>query len=163
LLDQSHIFSAHLPKLTGFTVLDHDEKNRFYACVLVNLRVETADFYFTHYVLDLFFREGSSLFFSVGIFLVQIAFQVLEDKVKFFGYKQHFFEFSNIWMIDFSEGLDLSQFEAFVPIVVFTLHFFDSDYLIGFAVDCLVDSTECPVTQNFYYPIFLHSLSRSRA
>lgn len=82
--------------------------------------------------------------------------------MELLGDEEYFFEFGDIGVIDFSEGFDLAEVETLIPVVVLVLDFFDGDDFVGFVVDCLVDCTEGAVTQNFYYPILLHSLSNKQ-
>lgn len=62
-------------------------------------------------------------------------------------------------MIQFSKRFNLSKLNAFIPISVFLLHFFDSHDFSSLNITGFVDSTEGPISQCFYSLVLLHEQS----
>lgn len=59
-------------------------------------------------------------------------------------------------MVEFSERFYLPKLNAFVPIGVFLLHFFDGNHLASLGIRRLVDCSESTVSKRLYRLIFLH-------
>lgn len=59
-------------------------------------------------------------------------------------------------MVQFAQGLDLPQFDALVPTLVFLLHLLDRHHLPRLDVGRLVHSPKGPVPQRLYRLVFLH-------
>ena len=66
-------------------------------------------------VLYLTLFKGFSFFFHFGVNVIEVAVKVLKNHVELFGDMEDFFEFGDVGMIKFSEGLDFPQIDALVP------------------------------------------------
>jgi hypothetical protein len=98
------------------------------------------------------------LIFPTRVLLEEVGVQVLKDKVQFMRGEENLFEFDDIGVAEFAERFNLSEFEAFLPVVVLLLHFFDGHYFVVLRVEGLEDSSESSVAQHIDYLIFLHPL-----
>jgi hypothetical protein len=107
-------------------------------------------------LLDFFFGKLLSLFLHLGVYFVEIVVEVLKNHIKFIRDKEDLLELDDIGMIQFSEGFDLSQFDALVPIGIFLFHFFDGYHFASLGVRRFVDSAKCTVSKRLYRLIFLH-------
>ena len=58
------------------------------------------------FLLDLFLGEFLSFFFHFGVNLIKVVLKVLKYHVKLIADEKDLFEFSDVVMIEFSEGLD---------------------------------------------------------
>ena len=102
------------------------------------------------------FRKTTALLLHLGVHLVQIVLQVLEDHVQFIRNQQHFLKFDDVGAVEFAEGLDVPQFDTLIPTVVLLFHLFDGDDFASLGVGGLVDAAESPVAEGLEGLVFLH-------
>lgn len=60
-------------------------------------------------------------------------------------------------MMQLAEDAHFVEVDAFVPFAVFSLHFFDCDYLSGLFVEAFGDAAEAAIAQFVAQLILLHS------
>ena len=107
----------------------------------------------------LIFCEWFPLLFHLCVHFVDVVIEVLENHVEFFRYQEYFLQFYNVGMVKFSEGFDLSKFNAFIPIAIFSFHFLDCDHFPCFDIGGLVDCAEGSIPQSFDCFVFLHNMN----
>jgi hypothetical protein len=107
-------------------------------------------------VLDFLLSKFFALLLHLTVHLIQIIIKVLKNHVQLIRNKQHLFEFDNIGMIQFTQGLYFAKFDALVPTGIFLFHFFDGDDLV-IGIHGLEDHPVGAVADRLHYLILLHN------
>ena len=133
-------------------------KTHFCAFLRVHWLFERPCFYLRGLVLDLFFGELLIFLFHFGVDFVEVVVKILEDHVEFLGYEENLFEFNDVVVVKFTEGLDFPKFNALVPTRILLLHFLDGNHFSSLYVCGLIDCSKGTISQRFYCLVLFHSV-----